>query len=47
MVTAQSSLQEIPWNNLAFIAVAKTLRHYFADRKSGEFPFRMGDVSPG
>jgi hypothetical protein len=47
MVTSQSSLQEIPWNNPAFTAVAKTLRHYFADRTSGEFPFHMGDVSPG
>lgn len=38
---------EIPWDDLAFTAVEKTLRHYVDDRRSGDFPFRMGDVSPG
>ncbi|MBW2366789.1 MAG: NUDIX hydrolase [Deltaproteobacteria bacterium] len=34
----------IPWNDLAFIVVAKTLQHYFADRATGVFPFHMGDI---
>lgn len=28
---------EIPWNDLAFPSVERTLRHYFADRKIGNF----------
>jgi len=37
---------EIPWDNLAFPVVAKTLKKYFKDRKIGNFPFFMGDISP-
>ena len=37
---------EIPWDDLAFTAIHKTLRHYFDDRKTGDFRFRMGDLSP-
>jgi ADP-ribose pyrophosphatase YjhB (NUDIX family) len=39
--------REIPWEDLAFTAVKETLRHYIRDRLSGDFPFHMGDVSPG
>jgi ADP-ribose pyrophosphatase YjhB (NUDIX family) len=39
--------REIPWDELAFRAVEKTLRFYFADRADGEFGFHMGDVSTG
>jgi ADP-ribose pyrophosphatase YjhB (NUDIX family) len=39
--------REIPWDDMAFTAVEKTLRHYVEDRRSGEFAFHMGDVSPG
>jgi len=28
---------EIPWNDLAFPSVERTLRHYFEDRKTGNF----------
>lgn len=28
---------EIPWNDLAFPSVERTLQHYFADRKTGSF----------
>ena len=28
---------EIPWGELAFPSVERTLRHYFADRKTGQF----------
>jgi ADP-ribose pyrophosphatase YjhB (NUDIX family) len=38
---------EIPWDRLAFSAVAITLRHYFRDRAAGRFPFHTGDVEPG
>ena len=31
------SEDEIPWNDLAFPSVERTLRHYFEDRKSGIF----------
>jgi ADP-ribose pyrophosphatase YjhB (NUDIX family) len=35
---------EIPWNNLAFPTINKTLKHYFNDRKTGNFPIRMEDL---
>lgn len=34
------SEEEIPWDELAFPVMKKTLRHYFSDRTSGEFPLR-------
>jgi ADP-ribose pyrophosphatase YjhB (NUDIX family) len=37
---------DIPWDNLAFPVVEKTLKKYFKDRKIGNFPFFMGDISP-
>lgn len=35
---------EIPWEELAFPTIVRTLRYYFEDRKQGEFPFRMHDI---
>lgn len=35
---------EIPWDELAFPVIHDTLRHYFADRTSGVFPVRVGDI---
>lgn len=35
---------EIPWEELAFPTVTKTLRYYFADRQRGEFPMRVRDI---
>lgn len=32
--------QEIPWDEIAFRAIEKTLRYYFKDRPTGHFPFR-------
>ena len=40
------SEQEIPWNTLAFRAVHYTLQNYFADRKTGNFRFRIGTLQP-
>ena len=31
---------EIPWDEIAFPTVTKTLKYYFDDVESGEFPFR-------
>ena len=36
--------QDIPWDTLAFRPVSMTLKHYFNDRKTGEFQFRIGDI---
>lgn len=36
--------QQIPWDEIAFPMVRKTLEFYFEDRQSGEFPVRMHDI---
>ena len=33
--------EEIPWDQLAFSTVKRTLHHYFSDRKKNEFPVRL------
>jgi ADP-ribose pyrophosphatase YjhB (NUDIX family) len=38
--------QEIPWDTLAFRPVRYALENFFADRKRGEYKFRMGDLEP-
>lgn len=40
------SEQDIPWDTLAFRPVHYTLQHYFADRKTGAFRFRIGNLPP-
>ncbi len=35
---------EIPWEELAFPFVGKTLKHYFSDRKNNHFPLRCEDL---
>jgi len=37
---------EVPWDTLAFRPVYSTLKHYFADRKTGVFQFHIGDLTP-
>jgi ADP-ribose pyrophosphatase YjhB (NUDIX family) len=37
---------EIPWDELAFVTVRNTLRHYFNDLKRGTFQLHMGTVEP-
>jgi len=32
---------DVPWNELAFRTIARTLRNYFLDRKLGEFPVHV------
>jgi ADP-ribose pyrophosphatase YjhB (NUDIX family) len=38
--------EEIPWNEIAFITVRRTLHHYFDDRRRGEFQFHIGTIEP-
>ena len=38
--------QDIPWDEIAFRPVRFTLQHYFADRKTGNFQFRIGNLEP-
>ena len=35
--------EAIPWDELAFASIKRTLRYYFADRKLGHFPVRHAD----
>jgi ADP-ribose pyrophosphatase YjhB (NUDIX family) len=35
---------EIPWQDLAFLAVSDSLRNYFRDKPSGRFPLRLADI---
>lgn len=37
---------EIPWEEIAFATVRHTLTRYYADRKSGSYPFHMGTIEP-
>ena len=37
---------EIPWDQLAFTMVRRTLEHFLADRKTGVFIPRFGDIRP-
>jgi len=40
LVTAE----EIPWEELAFTVVRRTLQHYLEDRARGTFVPRFGDL---
>ncbi len=37
---------EIPWNEIAFATVRNTLKHYYADRRAGEYRFHLGTIEP-
>jgi len=37
--------EDIPWGELAFPTIEKTLRLYFEDRKKGHFPMHQCDVN--
>ena len=39
------SAAEIPWDEIAFPVMEKTLRLFLADRKNGSFSFHIGTVS--
>ncbi len=38
------SEEDIPWDRIAFRTIALTLRHYFADRRTGHFGFHTSDL---
>lgn len=35
---------EIPWDEIAFVVVRKTLQNYFSDRRNGYFPLHTGTI---
>jgi len=37
---------EVPWDRIAFPVVLETLREYFADAPSGNFPVRVSAIEP-
>ena len=37
---------DIPWDQLAFAMVKRTLRHFLDDRREGRFVARFGDIHP-
>lgn len=37
--------EEIPWKNLAFLPVIRTLQDFFADRKKGQFNLHISDIT--
>jgi 8-oxo-dGTP pyrophosphatase MutT (NUDIX family) len=40
------SQEDIPWDELAFPVVHRTLTHYFQDRALGQFPVHLGEIMP-
>lgn len=38
--------EDIPWDQLAFSTIVRTLRYYFSDRQKGVYPLRIEDVAP-
>lgn len=38
--------EQVPWDEIAFRTVAMSLRHYFADRKAGQFRFHSAELPP-
>jgi ADP-ribose pyrophosphatase YjhB (NUDIX family) len=38
--------KDVPWERMAFRVITETLRTYFRDRRSGAFPFAIGDILP-
>ena len=37
---------QVPWKDIAFRTVGLTLKHWFADRKSGTYGFHAEDILP-
>lgn len=37
---------EIPWDEIAFATVRRTLNLFFSDRRNGEYRFHMGTIEP-
>lgn len=37
---------ELPWDELAFATVRNTLRHYYSDRRTGDYGVHTGTIEP-
>ncbi|OBX33706.1 hypothetical protein A8U91_02747 [Halomonas elongata] len=37
---------EIPWDELAFPTIERTLRHFYDDRREGSYPLHVSDITP-
>jgi len=37
---------EIPWDELAFPTIERTLRHFFSDRQRNAYPLHVSDITP-
>jgi len=46
LVVQLFSQEEIPWDDLAFPVIQRTLTHYFQDRALGQFPVHLGEIMP-
>lgn len=40
------SEEDIPWNDLAFPVINETLKRYFSDRKTEQYPVSIKDIKP-
>jgi ADP-ribose pyrophosphatase YjhB (NUDIX family) len=38
--------EEVPWDEIAFTVVQKTLHHFFKDRQNNRYEFYIGDIDP-
>jgi ADP-ribose pyrophosphatase YjhB (NUDIX family) len=38
--------EDVPWADIAFRTIALTLRHYFADRRTGRFGLHTDELAP-
>ncbi|WP_458527340.1 NUDIX hydrolase [Onishia taeanensis] len=37
---------EVPWDELAFPTIERTLQHFFSDRAGAHFPLHISDITP-
>jgi ADP-ribose pyrophosphatase YjhB (NUDIX family) len=37
--------EDIPWDNIAFTTIRQTLKFFFDDQRSGQFPLHTGDIT--
>ena len=44
LATSLFSEEDIPWNEIAFPTVKKTLKHFFEDRKNNTFPVHTTEI---
>ncbi|MFP3442687.1 hypothetical protein R0K18_33625, partial [Pantoea sp. SIMBA_133] len=37
---------EIPWDELAFPTIERTLKHFYEDRKNAHYPLHISSITP-